>query len=351
MAVASAVELNILLDDMVSMYLRILGTSASAYGVGESSDTYGAADKADDLKTMLTSYLSTAELIASVGPAIIDIHDNRVSGKKIAKQVLSRLFSSVQGHILNQAGSSYPSIDDYLKFLNVDDSTKWQALQAYQFRDLYNAWKGVNPGVYNLYFEVLQGATYANALGKFIVGTGYTDGVAVDSTKYAGGIPALNVSSFAGSSDTVTVTGTFYDPATEAVETSKTATFTVNGNGRFYRVGGTAAANALIIGVDSVSVGASITASTTIYVEAERPALRTGTAQAGAATTITLDASASALDDFYNGLQVGHTGDKYTLRTISDYDGSTKVATVSASWATNPTGSDTFRILRMAVPG
>jgi hypothetical protein len=73
---------------------------------------------------------------------------------------------------------------------------------------------------------------------------------------------------------------------------------------------------------------------------------RSGTAQAGGASTITLDSGASATDDIYNGSTItitGGTGSGQT-RIISDYVGSTKVATVSAAWTTQPTNSSTFSV-------
>lgn len=81
--------------------------------------------------------------------------------------------------------------------------------------------------------------------------------------------------------------------------------------------------------------------------------VRSGAAQAGASTTITLDASASAVDDFYNdqaiyivsGTGVGQG------RIISDYNGTTKVATVS-TWATTPDATSVFVIRPFgAIPG
>ena len=79
------------------------------------------------------------------------------------------------------------------------------------------------------------------------------------------------------------------------------------------------------------------------------PVLRTGTAQAGAATTITLDSGASADDDYYNGCYVNPTNSDPAnvlgqARKITDYVGSTKVATVG-TWGTNPTSATTFEIL------
>lgn len=79
---------------------------------------------------------------------------------------------------------------------------------------------------------------------------------------------------------------------------------------------------------------------------------RRNTAQAGGASTITLDASASAVDDFYNGDKiriVGGTGSGQT-RNVSDYVGSTKVLTVSEAWSTNPDNTSVFEIFGERAP-
>lgn len=70
------------------------------------------------------------------------------------------------------------------------------------------------------------------------------------------------------------------------------------------------------------------------------------TAQAGAATTITLASGESATDDFYNGMLVRITGGTGSgqVRRITDYVGSTKVATVDSAWATNPDNTSTYRV-------
>lgn len=84
------------------------------------------------------------------------------------------------------------------------------------------------------------------------------------------------------------------------------------------------------------------------------PAVRSGTAQAGAAGTITLDSGAAAIDDYYNGCIIkttGGTGGGGTggannqARVITDYVGSTKVATISPNWETNPSSDTTFDVL------
>ena len=72
-----------------------------------------------------------------------------------------------------------------------------------------------------------------------------------------------------------------------------------------------------------------------------------GTAQAGAAGTITLDSGASAVDDFYNNMSVFITSGTGSgqLRTISDYVGSSKLATVSVNWTTNPDNTSVNEVM------
>lgn len=84
--------------------------------------------------------------------------------------------------------------------------------------------------------------------------------------------------------------------------------------------------------------------------------LRTGTAQAGAGSTITLDSGASAIDNFYLGCYVNCTNNSPAnaigqARRITGYVGSTKVATVEAAWGTNPSSATTFEILMPEMSG
>ena len=76
-------------------------------------------------------------------------------------------------------------------------------------------------------------------------------------------------------------------------------------------------------------------------------ALTTGTAQAGATTTITLASGESALDDYFNGSQItltGGTGQSAQTVDITDYDGGTKVATVAAWPSGTPDSTTTYSI-------
>lgn len=99
--------------------------------------------------------------------------------------------------------------------------------------------------------------------------------------------------------------------------------------------------------VDSISVVGTVLAEFSIDAS-----YHSGTAQAGAASSITLSASASATDDFYNGSYVslaGGTGSGgQSPRIISDYNGTTKVASIFPNWATNPDSTSIYVVAPLA---
>ena len=75
-------------------------------------------------------------------------------------------------------------------------------------------------------------------------------------------------------------------------------------------------------------------------------AVLVGTAQTGASSTITLTSSASATDDRYNNFTITITGGTGAgqSKLITDYVGSTKVATISGTWTTNPDNTSVYSI-------
>jgi hypothetical protein len=77
------------------------------------------------------------------------------------------------------------------------------------------------------------------------------------------------------------------------------------------------------------------------------PVFATGTAQAGAAGTITLASGASAIDDDYTGMYVGITSGTGAgqLRTVMNYVGSTKVASVEPDWGTTPDNTSVYAVI------
>ncbi len=75
-------------------------------------------------------------------------------------------------------------------------------------------------------------------------------------------------------------------------------------------------------------------------------AAHSGTAQAGAASTITLAAGASATDNAYRGMTIRTTGGTGSgqSRVIASYVGATKVATVTEAFSPNPDATTTYTI-------
>lgn len=71
-----------------------------------------------------------------------------------------------------------------------------------------------------------------------------------------------------------------------------------------------------------------------------------GTATGGTITTITLDPASSAVDDFYNGYVIYITAGTGSgqVRTITDYVGATKIATVDADWITTPDATSDYEL-------
>jgi len=73
-----------------------------------------------------------------------------------------------------------------------------------------------------------------------------------------------------------------------------------------------------------------------------------GTAQSGStANTIVLGAGASNADDYYNNMTVYISSGQGQgeLKTISDYDGTNKIATVSTNWTTIPTNASVYEVM------
>lgn len=99
-------------------------------------------------------------------------------------------------------------------------------------------------------------------------------------------------------------------------------------------------------GITAASIADAAIDRATFAADTGLQAVRSNTAQAGASTTITLDASASSVTDFYKNSLVVLTGGTGVGqgRYITAYNGTTKVATVTA-WATNPDATSTFAII------
>jgi len=116
--------------------------------------------------------------------------------------------------------------------------------------------------------------------------------------------------------------------------------------------------NTAQIGVNTVQVSGDGTAADNLESEYDgtgfKSYTRRGTAQAGAATSITLDAGANASNDYYNNSIVAIIAGAGAgqARFIEDYTGSTRLAAISPNWIANPDGTSVFVILPFnAIPG
>jgi hypothetical protein len=101
---------------------------------------------------------------------------------------------------------------------------------------------------------------------------------------------------------------------------------------------------------DQIAVGFTLDATDMAlfreWFDASGSVTHSGTAQAGGASTVTLASGASASNDAYNGSAIAITAGTGSgqVRIVSDYDGTTKVATVDSAWTTTPDSSSTYDI-------
>jgi hypothetical protein len=140
---------------------------------------------------------------------------------------------------------------------------------------------------------------------------------------FAGGRPEVNTTHIAGSA--------------VSTASAQIGVNVVNAGGTAWGSGAITAAS-----IASAALAAAKFAADTGLVPA-----RSGTAQAGAGGSVTLDAGASAVDSFYVGMLVLLTGATGAgqARVVTAYVGATKVASIAPNWATNPDNTTTFAVL------
>ncbi len=155
------------------------------------------------------------------------------------------------------------------------------------------------------------------------------DAGAIDSTAIGGTTPAAGSFTTLGASGATTLSGTL-DITDNLVVVQNSPSASVDGGilVKRYQTENDAGTGDVVAGTAAAS----------------------STAQAGAASTITLASGSSAVDDFYNNWYIKITnndpaGVQNLVRKITDYDGTGKVATVNTAWgATNPTSDTTYSL-------
>jgi len=131
---------------------------------------------------------------------------------------------------------------------------------------------------------------------------------------------------------------TFADCTNEATEIATTS-------GMWYLLLTAAEVTADVIAIISKSATSGMKTTPIVLYPRKLVTIRSGTSAGGAAGYITLDASASAVDDYYNGMVCIATIDgNVEARVISDYTGSNQQAAVVPNWNVVPDADDTFII-------
>lgn len=134
--------------------------------------------------------------------------------------------------------------------------------------------------------------------------------------------------------------GTFADCTNEGTEVATSS-------GMYYLDLSSTEMQAAVVSIIQKSATAGAKTTPISFATVRPIPIATGTAQAGAAGTITLAAGEPAANDFYNGCFVGTTGGTGPgqVRRITDYAGATQVATVAPNWTTTPDVTTTYEII------
>lgn len=98
--------------------------------------------------------------------------------------------------------------------------------------------------------------------------------------------------------------------------------------------------------------GYNLGGGSVVAVSVTADSVHTGTAQSGGSATVTLAAGASATNDIYNYQRIDITSGTGSGQSaiITDYDGTTKVATVDHAWQTTPDNTSVYRVVYARVP-
>lgn len=297
MALTAALLIS-LTDKLTAWYLAELGTAATGYGMGATADlstrAYG---KATDYLALVRDSGNTAVVQNLISSAVL--FQSLTDGNSLAQALAGPALSALHALCGNAGISGVTGIDSFATYYNTGAGGPWNALLAPDFRTLYSACTilpSLNTTAPNCYAEIKQGATYANALGKFVASGAaagsYTAPSAVDSllvahydqlsgapgmdsTLYAGGYPYVQWSGGTGS-ETLTITGIWRK--TDGTLASGAATYTTAAAssatpGSLIASGNRPFANSLLITTTNITITGSQNGAT-FYLNAIKPAGR-----------------------------------------------------------------------------
>lgn len=158
-------------------------------------------------------------------------------------------------------------------------------------------------------------------------------------------VPAVIYDSLVGGTDLFDVSVTQWNGT--AVASPQTAGIPQvniqNANNVPWNSGGISAAVLATDTITSAKIADNAITRTKFNANTGMQSIQAATCAGGSANTITLDATASTIDDFYDDLWVLLTGGTGVgqVRRINQYIGSSQIATVTPDWKTNPISADT----------
>lgn len=257
-------------DKLTALYLAAKGSSASGEGLGTAGGGFGANDKAEDMEGLgiATADYDIILLTGGAFRALRNSCDVNAFAAAFLATPINAISQACAAAGTANSWSTVADLDSFATYHNLTTATKWQSLFAPDFYELYLAAQGRAPSKHNVYYEVLQTGG-GNALGKHIIGTGFSSPDTIDDSLYAGGFGQVKATGITGS-DIVTVAGNWRK--TDGSSASGNGTATVTGDGTFVLT--PPFTDALLIGATNITVGGSLSAGT-IYAEAAAPSGRT----------------------------------------------------------------------------
>lgn len=347
MSLASAKSYISAMDTLCLLYTRLKGSGN--YGVGNDSSIIGCRDTVENYFHAFAIGESNSDFRPRLNSAY-ERMSVRYDADQLIQETAESLLSALRAHART---NSYGTIDALLTYFNTGAGGDYAALAPPVWKTISEFWLGTTPSPTNLYYEVLRNSTNTDGLGSFdFDGDIFTDGVAVDTAVYSGGIPKFRLLGTSGdSSVNVEVTGTQVklDGTVEA-GVKWTCSVDLTQANRLYDLSpSTAQAGALIANVSLITTDRNVSSVGFGYVEGHRPVLESGTAAAnGSTTTLKAAASSILIDDVYNGLVLQTVGGKMLDLTITDYVAATQILTWVGA-ITSTVSGDAYRILRPLV--
>jgi hypothetical protein len=275
------------------------------------------------------------------GTPVVSVYkDNATATESTAGVTLTVDFDSITGlnnvAIDTSADAFYATGSDYMAVVTTGtvNSVSYVGTVIAEF-SIENR-GGIVQGVWD---ELLTGSTHniANSAARRL--RGLASMIILEGTAQG---PAVNGNQIELDGDASAVDGS-YDPAIISIIGG-------TGSGQTRNILEYDGTNKIATVDRSWKVNPDATSNYIITANAGREHVNEGLAQAGASSTITLNTLASSSDDAYNGqivfIRSGLGEDQ--ARVVSDYDGTTKVATVVKAWDINPDSTSAYVMIPVA---